>query len=361
MLKQRNGEFDGSIKDMLSLRTILLCLTVLGIAYSSEADTDGDGLSDRFEQALLLRFAPRLHISASDCDIAPSEFEPGSPVPNVKARNGTIYGQVFPAKPDGAAAGLIEIHFYHLWGSDCGLTPHPLDAESVSGLLRADRNRLLPEAWQAVFWYAAAHESTLCDMSNAATAAAVEAVEHGPDVWVSRGKHASFLSRDLCSQGCGGDLCDSDQKLQISRVINLGEPGAPMNGSDWSSSASWPLASKMTPRYTGALIERMPTGREVAVVPARDFARGTRTTVNVAARTYGSMASANRSTNAGLTMGARGTATGLELAGDSTTRSATHAERSLASATTATLNSLRRTFRWINVRTTPHHAKTVGR
>src|SRR5262245_25128810 len=345
---------------MLSLRAILLSLAVLGIDSSRDVDTDGDSLSDRFEQALLLRVAPRFHISASDCDIAPSEFEPTSSVPMVKARNGTIYGQVFPAKPDGAAADLMEIHFYHLWGSDCGLTPHPLDAESVSGLLRADRDRLLPEAWQAVFWYAAAHESTLCDMSNGATATAVGAVEHGPDVWVSRGKHASFLSRGLCSQGCGGDLCDSDQTLQISRLINLGEPSAPMNGSDWSSSASWPLASKMTPRYTSALIGRMPTGSEVAVVPARDFAPGTRTTVNVAARTYGSMVSANRSANAGLTMGARGAITGIEIAGDSTGLSATHTERSFASAATATLNSLRRTFRWINVRTTPHHAKTAG-
>lgn len=346
---------------MLRLRTVLLCLAVLGVAYGRDTDSDGDGLSDRFEQALLLRFAPQFHISGSDCDIAPSEFEPGSPLPSVKARNRTIYGQVFPAKSDGAAAGLIEIHFYHLWGKDCGLTPHPLDAESVSGLVRAEGDRLLPEAWQAVFWYAAAHENTLCDMSNGTAAAAVGAVEHGPDVWVSRGKHASFLSRALCSQGCGGDVCDGDRALQISQLINVGEPGAPMNGTGWSSSASWPLASKMTPRYTSALIGRMPENGDVAVVPARDFAPGTRTTVNVAAHTYGSMVSVRRSTDAGLTSGARGAATGIELAGDSTALSAAHTQRSFVGAGTAALRSMRRAFGWINVRTNPDRANAAGR
>ena len=182
---------------MFDLRPGLLCFLALGIGFSTEVDTDRDGLSDEFEQTLLLRFAPRFHISGADCDVAPAEFQEGLSDPKVKARNGTVYGQVFPVRRDGVAGNFIEIHFYHLWGEDCGLTGHALDAESVSALLRADGDQWRPEGWLAEFWYAAAHENTLCDMSNGATATALRALEHGPDVWVSRNKHASYLSRDL--------------------------------------------------------------------------------------------------------------------------------------------------------------------
>src|ERR1051326_5316751 len=118
-------------------------------------------------------------------------------------------------------------------------------------------------------------------MSNGAPARALGPVDHGPDVWVSRNKHASFLSRDFCAGGCGGDACDGDQPMRISKLINLGEEGAPMNGINWSASTSWPLASKMMPRYTSALIGRMPAGNDVELVPAHDAVRGTRTTIKV--------------------------------------------------------------------------------
>ncbi len=323
------------------LRLVSLCLVVQSVGYSREADTDADGLSDRLEQALLVRFAPQLHVSGSDCDVAPAEFFPGSLEPRVKARNGTVYGQVFPATHDGAG-GRVEIHFYHLWAQDCGLTHHPLDAESVSGLLRAVGDPHTPEAWHAEYWYAAAHEGTLCDMGNAATAAALGAVDRGPDVRVSRNKHASYLARELCSRGCGGDLCDGQEAMRISGLVNLGEPGAPMNGSDWTGSTSWPLASKMTPRFTDALLARMPRGNEVAMVPARDLARGTHGTIRVAARTYRSLLSANSSRDAGLSSAERNTTAGFDAAGSS----ARHAGRALGAAGAA----VTRGFRWIDLR-----------
>jgi hypothetical protein len=333
---------------MVKARVSPIGLLMLGAVYAAhgrEADADRDGLSDQFEQALLQKFAPRFHISASDCDIAPAEFHSDLPQPRVKARNGTIYGQVFPLPRGSGAGGFVEIHFYHLWAQDCGLTRHALDVESVSALLQTETNQSLPESWRAAFWHSAAHEGTLCDMGNGATSAALGAIDQGPDVWVSRNKHASFLSRDLCSKGCGGDVCDGAGVMGISKLINIGEPGAPMNGAIWSASASWPLASKMTTRYTSTLIARMPTGTQVELVPARDVMRGTRSTIKVAGRTYGSLLSADARTEAAAAAGTTGVCTGLDVAGTSVASSAKHTGRSLRAASSAARRSFKRAFR----------------
>ncbi len=285
---------------------VVIVFLAVGSALAGDVDTDRDGLTDRFEQALLERFAPRFHISAADCDIAPAEFVAGSPEPRVKARNGTVYGQVFPVSRSGGS--FVEIHFYHLWAQDCGMKSHAFDAEAIYALVRADGEGSPPQDWKAEFWLAAAHEDTLCDVSNGARAAALSAVDRGPDVWVSRGKHASFLDKEACTRGCGRDVCDDGPPMAIASLINMGAAGAPMNGSAWAQAGSWPLASKMVPQYTDARIARLPVGSGVELVPARDVPRGGRTTIEVAARVYESLVSADTRTEAGL--GAAGDSVG---------------------------------------------------
>jgi hypothetical protein len=323
---------------MFRLGALLLCLAV-GPAFAAGADTDRDGLPDAFEQALLQKFVPRFHISQGDCDLAPAEFLPGSPGPRVKSRNGTVYGQVLPLPPRSGGA-FAEIHFYHLWSKDCGLNGHDLDAESVYALLRAGTAEADPRDWRAEFWLAGAHEDTFCDVSNGAAAAAVEAVDRGPDVWVSRDKHASFLSKSLCSGGCGRDTCEDARPLAVSNLINLGEPGAPMNGAVWARSDVWRLASKMTPRYTASLLARMPGGSEVEIVPAREVVRGGRSTVRVAARTYGSLVAADTFAGEFVEAGVDGAGTGLNAARNS----AEKAGRGMKAATSATRKWLKTRF-----------------
>jgi len=208
-------------------------------------DSDHDGLSDALEQALLVRFVPLFQTASQDCAGRPARFAPGRTSPTSESEDGTIYGEATPRAPSDSSVLVVELRYFHLWRSDCGRMGHRLDAEHVSALVRGNGNRESVEDWKAVYWYAAAHEDTACDASQITRARTLGAEQSGPPVWISRGKHASFLNRDLCARGCGGDDCRHMQVLAVPRIVNLGEAASPMNGSLWSASAEWPLAAKL--------------------------------------------------------------------------------------------------------------------
>src|SRR6185503_15971931 len=100
----------------MCLLALSLCLPFLLAAQ----DADHDGLADSLEGELLARFAPTFMVSGRDCDLLPATFAPGEAVPRALARDGQIYGQVFPAIGAGLNGAFIEIHYYHLWSLDCG-------------------------------------------------------------------------------------------------------------------------------------------------------------------------------------------------------------------------------------------------
>lgn len=265
-----------------------LALTAVALANLIAADVDRDGIYDALEQSLIEKFAPTFYMHASDCDSSPAEFTPGNPQPKVANRNGALYAQVL------RSGDALEVHYYHLWGKDCGRRMrHDLDAESVSVVLRK-----AGETYEAMYWYAAAHENTLCDMSHAIRATTPE---KGETVWISKDKHASFLSRELCAQGCGNDDCSGTKKLNPAIILNLGEPDAPMNGATWITSSAWPLRTKMRPDFTPELLARMPQDRSVQLLPAREPAKGMRTTIKVAGTTYGALETANGHANRSVT------------------------------------------------------------
>ena len=209
-------------------------------------DSDHDGMSDALEQALLIQFAPTFMVARHDCSEIAAEFAPDMETPTVKAENGTIYGQVFPAKSSSDDLPTAEIHYYHLWKRDCGPHGHPLDAEHVAVLVSASDRDLDSAKWKAIYWYAAAHEKTVCDVSQITRASTIHAEENGAKVWISPGKHASYLNETLCKAGCGADKCVDMVALRPGRIINLGEPGHPMNGSIFIASSEWPLLDKMS-------------------------------------------------------------------------------------------------------------------
>jgi hypothetical protein len=235
----------GSFGRLFVLSFVLHSLAIAA-QNAQPADSDKDGLSDEVEQSLLTQFSPHFYVGQHDCAGLPAVFRPGLLQPIPQAEDGTVYGQVFPVRIAGITDPMAEVHFYDLWNRDCGAHGHQLDSEHVAVLVRASNRDLSAAKWKAVYWYAAAHENTVCDVSQLARASALKAEENGAQVWISPDKHAAYLAKSLCNHGCGADDCEAMKPMPTSRIINLGEPGHPMNGSEFVASNAWPLQQKMS-------------------------------------------------------------------------------------------------------------------
>jgi hypothetical protein len=316
-----------SRRHLVSLTTFILLSTV-AVAQNA-LDSDNDGLSDQQEQALLEQFRPEFMISASDCAVRPSSFEPGHVVPSPVAADGTIYGQVFPVVFPGVlpahGSNYVEIHYYMLWDRDCGRRPHPLDVEHVSAIV-SNQTGSNP---QALYWYAAAHENTACDISSGARAGAIAAEQHGPVVWSSGGKHALYLRKSMCHHGCGADSCDDDVELaQNGPVINIGEMGAPANGAVWAASPQWFAADKMDSDFSADTITTLSAtaGDTIVTLRGNSSLRG-------AIQGSGTVLDSTE-------IGARHTGAALDTADN-------HTSKSLDKAVNATSRSLKRALRFV--------------
>ena len=285
-------------------------------------DNDRDGLSDVLEMELLARFQPRWMVGKRDCSVRPARFAEAVAVPTVVEDDGTVYGQVSPVR---SHSDEIEVHFYHLWRQDCGQMGHSLDAEHVAVLLRRDG-----EDWKAAYWYAAAHEDTVCDASQITRASTLGAEHKGATIWISPGKHGSFLNEELCSHGCGGDRCAEMEEMKTSEVVNLGEPSKVMNGAVWASSVRWPLAGKMQRSDFGeARVERLERLPESDVAWANPQKRPAQVAI------YGGNSALN-----GVAVGGRNTDTALVLANDKTSGALDKAQNSTGNALTKSYKSI---------------------
>ena len=287
-------------------------LTAQTLGSEIPLDSDHDGIADSAEQALLEQFEPRFLISGNDCSAKPAEFSPGAEKPVAVADNGVIYGQAFPS-PGGS--GAVELHYYDLWRRDCGQAGHDLDAEHVSVLVKRDE----AGSWKARYWYAAAHEDTLCDASQIARAKALDAEMKGPEIWVSAGKHGAFLSERACRFGCGADECDSQVPLESARVVNLGELSVPMNGATWISSKQWRLTQKMgRTDFDEALtmrLDRLPAEEIAWVNPGK---RPAQAVILGGEEGLGGAATGLRATDSALTVADTNTSGALDTASQKT-------------------------------------------
>jgi hypothetical protein len=292
-------------------------------ATATLPDSDHDGLTDAVEQSLLEQFQPRFLITSNDCSGRPTEFTPSVTKPVAAADNGTIYGQAFPS-PTGK--GEVELHYYDLWRRDCGQSGHELDAEHVSALVSRDD----AGSWKARYWYAAAHEDTLCDASQIARAKALDAEDKGPEVWISSGKHAAFLSKSVCTHGCGADDCAGTEPLEGARVVNLGEIAGPMNGAMWAGSRQWPLKQKMGRSDFGTALTTRVDG-----LPADEIAWANPGKRPVQAAILGGDAALG------------GAATGLRATDSALTTADTHTSNAMDTAQKKTGNALAKSYRGV--------------
>jgi hypothetical protein len=190
---------------------------------------------------------------------------------------------------------------------------HALDTEHVSVLIRASGPESISSRWKASYWYAAAHEDTVCDASQISRASTLDAEDHGATVWISAGKHASFLNEELCRHGCGGDICEKMVPLSVSRIVNLGEPGMPMNGVLWISSSRWPLTTKMArtdfkPPVI-AKLERLSDSDIAWVNPAK---RPAQSTIAAGDSTIDALAASNQNTDTAISTAGNETGNALD-------------------------------------------------
>lgn len=332
------------VRRLAAFKLLLLLLGVSCLSLHAPAqDRDGDGLTDAFEATLLQQFAPRLMISSQDCAGQPSLFRPQDATPTPIRDDGTIYAQAFPRRVNAwqRSSTEIELHFYHLWHADCGRMGHALDTEHISVLLRGSGNNV--KDWHAIYWYAAAHEDTVCDASQVSRASTLRSQDHGATVWISQGKHASFLDEELCRRGCGGDRCTNPRRMQITRLVNLGEFGAPMNGAIWISSPRWPLAEKMERSDFAAdrigRLDHLPTTDIAWANPALRPEQGAISGGNAAID--GTLIGTGATTNA-IALGNRRTDTALSLAGSHMDSAAATTRRSTGNALGETYRSVRK-------------------
>jgi hypothetical protein len=297
------------------LLAVFLLLQSLALTAQNvqSPDTDGDGFTDSLEQSLLTQFSPHFYIGQQECAGLPASFQTELLQPTPQAVDGTVYGQAFPVKLAGATKPMAEIHFYDLWDRDCGAHGHQFDAEHVAVLVEASGSDLSTAKWKAVYWYAAAHENTVCDVSQLARASALGAEEEGAKVWISPGKHASYLAKSLCNHGCGADQCESMKPMRTSQIINLGEPGHPMNGSDFAASKAWPLGQKMSqtnfPPEPIARLNALPHDDIAWFNPGRHPAQGV---VAVSYTTGEAIAGSGQNTDAALALAGGKTGNALQ-------------------------------------------------
>jgi hypothetical protein len=283
-------------------------------------DSDGDGLSDALEAELMRQFQPRWMVAKDDCSVRPARFAGGAEVPTVVEDDGTVYGQAFPV----GSPGEVELHFYQLWRRDCGQMGHPLDAEHVAVLLRRENAVDTKPGWRAVYWYAAAHEDTVCDASQITRASTLKAADKGATVWVSPGKHASFFNEELCSHGCGGDRCTDMERMKTADVVNVGELSRPMDGAVWVSFAGWPLKDKMRRSdFSAARVERLERLPETDVAWANPAKRPAQAAI------YGGNSALN-----GVAVGGHNTDTALVLANERTSGALDTAQKNTGNALT---------------------------
>jgi hypothetical protein len=156
-------------------------------------------------------------------------------------------------------------------------------------------------------------------VSQIARASTLHAESDGAKVWISPGKHASYLNETLCQRGCGADRCEQMTAMPVGKLINLGEPGHPMNGSAFIYSTLWPLATKMaSTNFPEKPITRLKQLPDTDIAWLNSGRHPAQQIISISSSTEGALAQSEHNTTGAIVGAEDSTGSAISVAGDST-------------------------------------------
>ncbi len=155
-------------------------------------------------------------------------------------------------------------------------------------------------------------ENTICDASHAARSSFVNAEHQGPRVWISAGKHVSFLGLELYHGGCSGDNCAGMRVMTVTAIIDIGERAAPMNGAVWIESPAWPSAAKMQTDFTETVLRKLNTAEGPGIIAVNEAQAPVNAVVHAGSAGVGALSTADQKTDGALSAAASATGKSLE-------------------------------------------------
>jgi len=88
--------------------------------------------------------------------------------------------------------------------------------------------------------------------------------------------------------------------VEIKKIVNLGEPGAPMNNILWTEWSGWPLEAKMGTDFPDEVLVRLDDAAHCEVIPVNGSRTPVKTTILIGSNYAGAMIATNHKTGAAL-------------------------------------------------------------
>jgi len=88
--------------------------------------------------------------------------------------------------------------------------------------------------------------------------------------------------------------------IKISKLVNIGEPGTPMNGILWTQWSGWPLEAKMGTDFPEEVLAKLDAADMSEMIPVNDSRSSVKTTILVGTSSAGAIIVTNNKTGAAL-------------------------------------------------------------
>lgn len=178
-------------------------------------DDDHDWLADDCEYQLAKAFAPALAMS-----------------PNDRCKLGEPYwaAKYFPNDPARNWGEFVRIAYMPAYYEDCSEVGENHWGDSEFLMIGLQYNKFT-QHWEVRDAYLSAHAGAQTNSSDYVVRTNLEYPTWPltyPRIWISRGKHANYISRDACNRGAlGFDTCSDNQPLGRMKIYKARNAGSP--------------------------------------------------------------------------------------------------------------------------------------